>query len=160
MFCFKQLCRSGKTCFIKRWNSTKELNGEHVESVRAVRKQKNKEETIWRLSESDCLMRFTRAAAVAGVFREPQRLERDREREEFSAWSRAQCLGIACQHPSVCLPSETVRDQHKQSGGVGVVIKTWTSLSHVSRHVLSRRDKRHRAGGCSFLTSRWVWWWG
>lgn len=62
-----------------------------MESVRAVQKQKNKEETIWRLSESDCLMRCTRP--TAGVFPEPQRRARRLE--------PAQRLGIECQHPFV-----------------------------------------------------------
>lgn len=64
-----------------------------MESVRAVQKQKNKEETIWRLSESDCLMRCTRP--TAGVFPEPQRERRARRLEP------AQRLWIECQHPFV-----------------------------------------------------------
>lgn len=83
-----------------------------MESFKAVQKQKNKEETIWRLSESDCLMRCTRP--TAGVFLEPQRETRSALGAGPTSRNRMSA--------SVCLPSETARDQ--QSGGVGVVIKT------------------------------------
>lgn len=107
-------------------------------------RSRKKEETIWRLSESDCLMRCTRP--TAGVFPEPQRETRSTLGAGPTSRNRMSA--------SVCLPSETARDQ--QSGGVGVVIKTCLSL--VSRHVLSglTTDSRREAAG-GWGSSRFLW---